>query len=160
MNAILKLVLTIVVARLAFMSNSNIYPAQQKTKGPTAKAIVQYDTPEVRLEGILTERKVFGPPGYGETPAKDARTTIFILKLYQGITVEPAANADPNRTANLDPVKDTREIQLFFGASKSAKVRELIGRTVVATGTLNESVTASQYTKAWLRVETLDLSGK
>jgi energy-converting hydrogenase Eha subunit A len=31
-----------------------------------------YDTPGINLEGTLIQRKVFGPPGYGETDANDS----------------------------------------------------------------------------------------
>ncbi|HTV06619.1 MAG TPA: hypothetical protein VME86_14715 [Acidobacteriaceae bacterium] len=99
---------------------------------------------------MLTERKVYGPPDYGETPSVDAHVSIFILRLAHAITVDPTANAETNGSANLDPVKDIREVQLFVSLPMTAEVRKLAGRGVVATGTLNESVTASQYTKVWL----------
>lgn len=142
---------------MLFMGQSATCIAQQKTPtGEGHEANYRYDTPGIRLEGALVERKVYGPPGYGETPAKDAHTTILVLKLPHPVSVEPAVNADANRTANLDPVKHVREVQLFVGQSRLAHARKLAGRIVIATGTLNESITASQYTKVWLQVKALE----
>lgn len=102
------------------------------------------------------ERKVYGPPGYGETPAQDAHTTILVLKLPHPISVEPVPNADASKTANLDPAKNVQEVQLFVSQSRAADARKLVGQMITATGTLNESITASQYTKVWLQVNTLE----
>jgi hypothetical protein len=46
-------------------------------------------------------------------------------------------------------------VQLFIGRSQTADAHKLIGRTVAATASLNEAITASQYTKVWLDVKTL-----
>jgi len=123
--------------------------AQQTSPGGAAVAC-RYDTAGVRLEGTLTERKEYGPPGYGETPSKDVRETIFVLKLATPISVQPAANADANGSASLDPVKDVRELQLFIPKPQVPDARKLLGKVVVAVGTLNEAAAPSQYTKVWL----------
>jgi hypothetical protein len=115
----------------------------------------KYDTPGIKLDGTLIERKVYGPPGYGETPAKDAWNTIFILKLPHGISVEPAVNAEASGSANLDSAPNVREVQLFIARAQVAAAQKLIGHLISADGTLNESLTASQYTKVWLDVKTL-----
>jgi len=149
--------LTAVLVGVVIMGNSEFSVAQQKAAtGSELKTSYKYDTPGVQLKGTLAERKVYGPPGYGETPAKDARETILILKLSHGIAVEPTTNAKANGSANLDPAKNVREVQLFVSRSQTAGARKLVGRIVTATGTLNESITASQYTKVWLDVKTLD----
>jgi hypothetical protein len=116
----------------------------------------RYDTAGITLQGTLIERKVYGPPGYGETPAQDAHETILILKLRRPISVEPAANADGSGTPNLDPVNNVREVQLFISRSQAADPRKFLGATVIATGTLNESITASQRTKVWLDVKAIN----
>jgi hypothetical protein len=128
--------------------------AQQKqVVKPGHSTTYEYDTPGIQLEGTLIERKVFGPPGYGETPSRDARDTILILSLSNLISVAPTTNSEANGSVNLDPAKDVREVQLFVDRSQLASVRKLAGRVIKATGTLNESITASQYTKVWLDVK-------
>lgn len=130
--------------------------AQQKSvAGSVAEAVFKYDTPGVQLEGALVERKVYGPPGYGETPAQDLRTTILILKLRQPITVEPVPPVSQDNP-NGDTFKHVSEVQLFVSQSQIADARKLVGHTVTATGTLNEAITASQYTKVWLWAKMLE----
>ena len=151
-----KFILAAIAVIALFLGASEGCIAQRKvTTGSEGEAVYKYDTPGTRLEGTLVEHKVYGPPGYGETPAKDARSTILVLKLLYAISVEPAGNADASKSANLDPARHVREVQLFVSRSKAADARKLVGRIVTATGTPNESVTASQYTKVWVDVETL-----
>jgi len=125
--------------------------AQQKdSDAAKQQRCLQYDSPGVQLNGTLRERRVFGPPGYGETPGRDQRTTILILKLKHAICVDRAANAESVGSANLDQANNVREMQLFMNESQAAIARKLVGRAVAVIGTLNESITASQYTKVWL----------
>lgn len=117
----------------------------------------RYDTAGIALRGTLIERKVYGAPGYGETPAHDAHETILILKLPEPISVGPAANAGANGSPNLDPAKNIRELQLFMSPPQVAEARKHLGRMVVAIGTLNESITAAQRTKVWLDAKSLKI---
>lgn len=158
MSCLARCVLAGVVGGALFLGHPGSCVAQQKaaTGSEHEASGYKYETPGVRLEGTLIEREVYGPPGYGETPAKDARATILVLKLSHGISVEPAANAEATGSASLDPVKNVREVQLFVDPSRKADGRKLVGRVVTATGTLNESITASQYTKVYLDAKSLD----
>ena len=128
----------------------------QKVPPAEAAASYRYDTAGVRLEGTLTERKEYGPPGYGETPSKDERDTILVLKLSRPISVQPTANAEASGSASLDRVKDVREVQLFMPKPQVGDVRKLLGKVVLAVGTLNEAAAPSQYTKVWLYTQTLN----
>ena len=122
--------------------------------GPQQDNSLRYDTPGTSLHGIVTQRNVYGPPGYGETPSRDSRMKTFVLKIPNSISVEPAPNAEANGSVNLDSAKDVREIQLFVPKSQTSSIQKLIGHAVTVKGTLNESITASQYTKVWLDVAT------
>jgi hypothetical protein len=156
LSCLARCALAVVVGGVLLLGHPGTCVAQQKAgTGSVPEASYKYDTPGVQLEGTLIERKVYGPPGYGETPAKDLRTSIFVLKLRQPITAEPippVAKDNPNG----DTFKHVREVQLFVNSSQTADARKLVGHTVAATGTLNESITASQYTKVWLDVKTLE----
>lgn len=103
------------------------------------------------------QRKVYGPPGYGETPARDAKGSILVLKLSQQISVKPAKNAAANGSVDLDPAEGVRDVQLFLDAPLKTGAYKLLGQEITAIGTLNESITAAQYTKVWMDVKTLDL---
>lgn len=116
----------------------------------------RYDTVGITLHGTLIQRKVYGSPGYGETPAQDAHDTILILKLPHPISVKPAANAEANGSPNLDPAKNVRDVQLHMNRPQAIHARRLLGRKVTAIGTLNESITAVQRTKVWMEVKSLN----
>lgn len=153
----LRFIFAAVVGSALFLGNPGTCAAQQKTvTGSPPKGSYKYDTPETRLEGTLVERKVYGPPGYGETPRKDAKETILVLKLSHAIAVEPAGNAEASGSPNLDAAKGVIEVQLFLNSSVAVDTKKLVGTMITATGTLNESVTASQRTKVWMHVQRLE----
>ena len=120
------------------------------------KSSYRYDTAGITLHGILIERKVYGPPGYGKIPARDTNETILILKLPHPISVEPAANAEAGGSPNLDSAKNVREVQLYMRRPQAVEARKLLRRRVTAIGTLKESITAVQRRKVWLDVRTLN----
>jgi len=138
------------LAVAVFASPQVILLAQHKT---TEAHRYSYDKGGVQLEGTLTERTVYGPPGFGETPAKDIRERILILKLAHPITVEPLADAKAKNSPSLDTARNVRDVQLFVGRTQTAEAHKLIGTKIVAIGTLNEAVAPSQYTKVWMDVK-------
>jgi len=142
-----------VILLLLTFGNLGVIVAQERS-GPGA-TLTYYDTPKVQIEGVLVRRKIYGPPGYGETPTKDIRATILVLKLSHPISVEPTPTAKATDTPDLDAVKNIREVQLFISPSKGIAPQKFIGRVVAIGGALHESITASQYTKVWLDVEKL-----
>ena len=144
-----------VLGMALLLSGCPVACSAQRAPPTGVAASYRYDTPGVRLEGTLSERKEYGPPGYGETPSKDERTTILVLKLSNPISVQPTANAEANGSASLDPVKDVRELQLYIPKPQVGDARKLLGKVVVAVGTLNEAAAPSQYTKVWLDTQTV-----
>jgi hypothetical protein len=145
-----------VLAMGILLSGCPVACSAQKAAPVVGAVSYRYDTAGIRLEGTLTERKEYGPPGYGETPSKDEKTTILVLKLSHPITVQPAANAEANGSTSLDPVKDVREVQLYIPKPQVSDARKLLGKVVVAVGTLNEAAAPSQYTKVWLDTQTVN----
>jgi hypothetical protein len=118
----------------------------------------RYDTGGVQLRGTLTRRSVYGPPGYGETPAQDERGTILVLKLIQPITVEPASQVVHKDNPNADTFKDVRAVQLFIPRNANHGINTLVGKVVLASGVLNEHVAPSEYTDVWMDVRTINVA--
>ena len=143
-----------VILLLAAFGNLGTIVGQEKPQ-PETDLTYNYDGAKVQLLGVLVKRKVYGPPGYGETPAQDTRATILVLKLSHAVNVVPLPNANATETPDLDAVQAIREVQLFISSSKHLDSKTFIGSTVAVVGTLHESITASQYTKVWMDVETL-----
>jgi hypothetical protein len=135
--------------------------AQQPGATPTMHvSTYRYDTPGTILVGTLTERAVYGPPGFGETPAQDIREKIFVLKLAHAISVEPLADAQTQNTANLDPARNIHEVQVFGDHAVKSEISKMVGKKVVIVGILNESVAPSQYTKVWMDVSSVNPDGR
>jgi hypothetical protein len=128
-----------------------------KAGAGTEEAVYKCDTPGIQLEGVLTQRMFYGPPGFGETPAKDVHDKVLVLKLAKPITVKPTDDAEAKNSPNLSTFKHVRQIQLFFGGSRSAEVdaRKLIGKSVVVVGALDEATAPRQYTDVTMEVKTL-----
>jgi hypothetical protein len=57
----------------------------------------------VRLVGSVRQEARLGPPGYGETPTRDKRDTIFVLRLDSPITVCGDTTLKPKQ-ASIDSV--------------------------------------------------------
>src|SRR6266700_1447410 len=79
---------------LIFAAGSESAPAQAATaKNWCGTPInVPYDGPgdlgpTVILTGVVTKRLAWGPPGFGENPAKDTRWTAWFLKLDSPLSV-------------------------------------------------------------------------
>jgi hypothetical protein len=128
------------------------------TNEATDEATFKCDTAGVRLEGTLIERTFYGQPGFGETPAQDVRVKVLLVKLPHPITVEPAGSANRNSSASLNTIRNVREVQLYPGPTQNAEARKMLGKTVVAVGTLREAAAPNQYVDVSMDVKTLALS--
>lgn len=158
MRMLTRCVLIAVVGGAVFVGHSDARAgAQQQAGAGTEEKIYTCDTPGIRLEGTLTERMFYGPPGFGETPAKDLHDKVLVLKLARPITVEPVENAEAKNSTNLGTFKHVRQIQLFFSGSQSAEAgaRKSLGKRVVAVGSLDEATAPRQYTDVTMDVKTL-----
>ena len=118
----------------------------------------KYDAAGVQLRGTLIRRSVYGPPGYGETPAQDERATILVLKLSQPITVTPASQVIEKDDPNTDTFNSVREVQLFLPQNAGHGVDQLIGKVVLVSGVLNEHVAPAEYTDVCMAVKTISLA--
>jgi hypothetical protein len=125
--------------------------AQQQTGAK--EAIYKCDTPGIQLEGMLTQRTFYGPPGFGETPAKDAREKVYLLKLGRAVTMNPID--DPKAKTCWAAFPHVREVQLFIPAESKMDASKLLGKAVLATGTIRESDAPSEHTKVTMDVKTL-----
>jgi len=136
---------------------SEICIARQASRKSThAEPVYRCDTPGIRLLGTLTERTFYGPPNFDKTPAKDLRDKVLVLKLENPITVEPIENAEAKNSANLNTFRHVRQVQLFFPDSEEANARKFLGRTVLATGILDEANAPRQYTDVTMTVKSLN----
>ena len=145
-------VLALVVGAVVFMGHpENRVLAQQQARAK--EAIYKCDTPGIQLEGMLTQRTFYGPPGFGETPAKDAREKVYLLKLGRPVTMTPID--DPKAKTCWDAFPHVREVQLFIPLENKMDASRFLGKTVVATGIIRESDAPSEHAKVTMDVKTL-----
>jgi hypothetical protein len=147
-----------VAAGAFFLGQPGTSAAQENTtSGQQPESHYKCDTQGVQLEGLLTTRTFYGPPGFGETPAKDAREKTLILKLAKPITVDPIDNVKANKGSCWGDFPHLRAVQLFISPQdKAADARKLVGKQVVAVGTLREGDAPSEHTKVIMEVKTVD----
>jgi len=105
-------------------------------------------TVSIRLTGRLEVVQKFGPPGFGETPKKDARLNIVLLHLTTPLDVCAATFADVSQPA----VHALRVIQLSVVDPETAK-RQL--GVVDAYGWLDSGSGSNDFTKIVLRVDSM-----
>ena len=145
-------VLALFAGAVAFGSPPESGALAQQQAG-AKEAVYKCDTPGIQLEGVLTQRTFYGPPGFGETPAKDAREKVYLLKLRNPATMTPID--DPKAKTCWDAFPHVREVQLFIPPDSKLGASGLLGKAVVATGTIHESDAPSEHTKVTLDVKLL-----
>lgn len=104
----------------------------------------------VRLVGVVREEQRLGPPGYGETPARDQKVKILILRLARPIDV--CADSTPRDTHPAVP--GVREVQLT-GKLNPDHLKRMAGSTLHVVGTLQRRVWGSDYTDVLIRVDSI-----
>jgi hypothetical protein len=111
-----------------------------------------YEPSLVQLTGTIIRRTFPGPPNYESVERGDKPEVVWLLVLVQPICMEKDGT-DPD----LNPAqKGIRKIQLVFGDATSYETqKELLGKKVVAKGTLFGAHTGHHHTPVLLTVNTL-----
>jgi len=113
---------------------------------------LSYEPAVVSLSGTLVRKTFPGPPNYESVKKGDRPETSWFLDLSEGVCVnesktEPDLN--PEQTG-------IREIQLVIKPEQYQQHKGLVGRKVLATGTLFGEHTGHHHTPVLLTVRTLD----
>jgi len=117
---------------------------------------LSYEPSVVRLTGTIIRKTFPGPPNYESVEQGDSPEVAWLLVLSKPICVEKDAK-DPD----LNPAqKDIRKIQLVFRDSTAYKnQKDLVGKGVIARGTLFGAHTGHHHTPVLLTVSTLTKAG-
>ena|SRR5262249_7358003 len=111
---------------------------------------LDYESAKVRLTGTIVRKTYPGPPEYESVRKGDAPETYWLLVLSKAICM----NED---RPNFDPAyKNVQRLQLVFDSEKAyKKYRALLGKHVIATGTLSAGINIHHKTRVLLIVGTL-----
>ena len=115
---------------------------------------LSYEPTVVNLRGTLIRSTLPGPANYQDVRRGDTAETSWFLELDSSICV----NVD-NSQPDLNPSQaDIRKVQLVLQASMYKRYRALLGRKVVARGTLFGAHTGHHHTPVLLTVKSLQLA--
>lgn len=107
---------------------------------------------KVQFSGVLRTEKEFGPPGYGETPERDQRLTIYILHLFVPETICGGFDGNVERPE----MKGVRQLQLVGRVDRDFLERNL-GNRIQVWGTLSHRTWASDFTSIILRADSVSI---
>ena len=99
-----------------------------------------YEPTVVTVSGVITSEKHFGPPGFGETPGRDQKVDVPVLKLDQPVQTL-AKQDDPTNSTSF---KDVKKMQIV--GQPWAEVLEHKGQHVQITGSLFQRQSSENYT--------------
>jgi hypothetical protein len=105
------------------------------------------------LSGTLVQKQFYSRPNYGQTPEKDEKVMVYILKTDYPINVLPATSDQAPETGD-KPVKDIQEIQVYTNGNK-IDFKKLEGRKVKLQGSLQHDLNGNHYTKVLMKVESV-----
>ena len=112
---------------------------------------LSYEPETVELQGRLILQWKFGPPNYGEEPKTDRQGRVPILVLTDAINVR----GNPQDAINSKSVQGIRRVQLAF-SDIGTSYRHLVGKDVVAKGTLFHAHTGHHYTDVVLMLRSIE----
>ena len=111
-----------------------------------------YEPAPVALHGTLSRRTFAGPPNYRDIRKGDRAETYWLLNLDSPICVNQD-KVEPD----LNPgQKNVRRVQLVLNLGEYKRFKMLMGKRVVATGSLFGAHTAHHHTPVLLIVTSLE----
>jgi hypothetical protein len=146
-HQIIKIMTSRGIAGLLLLFSTTYSGGQTSTSVPC----LSYEPVVVRIAGTLGRKTVPGPPNYESIRNGDRPETYWFVKLSKPICVgEDEKEPDLNLAK-----KDVGSIQLVLAPDAYAAYKELVGKRVVASGTLFGAITAHHHTPVLLTVRTL-----
>jgi len=105
-----------------------------------AGACLQIGAP-VRLTGVFADTQAYGPPGFGENPAKDAKWQLPILVLNEPISICAGTHSDSSGSA----MSSVSRVELDLSKDLSVNLPP-IGQRIMVHGRLERRSVMSQIT--------------
>jgi hypothetical protein len=117
-----------------------------------ANGCFYYDSPEVRLTGVITQKEFPGPPNYESVEKGDEPEDEWILNVAVPFCVnEDSADQYDQAEANI------KESQLLLSKQEYDRYRSMIGKMVAVTGGLSHAMTAHHHTTIMLAVKNIEV---
>jgi len=107
---------------------------------------LRYEPAPVSLTGTIAMKEAYGPPGYGEDPAHDAKEQYPVLILASPICVAGYPDDDMNSKNEVDQTA----VQMVFIGSRLAP--QLIGQKVTVSGNLFHRSSGHHHTNVLIKI--------
>ena len=113
---------------------------------PARANCLEYGPATVMLTGMISERVDPGPPGYGETPARDAKELHYYLRPDEAVCVaaKPGDEVDVAESG-------VKEMQMVYFNPLPFR-REWLGKHVRVQGTLFHGISGHHHTAVLINV--------
>jgi hypothetical protein len=115
-----------------------------------AKECLSYEPAVVTLTGKITRHLEYGPPGFGESPATDAKEIYWYLDLDSAICT--ATTAGDQSTPEGQGEENIRKLQIVF-PNGYPHGGGWVGHNTSITGTLFHAVTGHHHTPILITAE-------
>jgi hypothetical protein len=116
----------------------------------SSRECLDYEPAMVTIQGKVSLKPAYGPPGFGEDPIHDAREDYLALTLDAPVCMK--ASSEPNS----DDVAETeiKAMQLVFRNGEVFKqTKQWIGKRISVTGSLYHGFTGHHHTTVLLQVK-------
>jgi Domain of unknown function (DUF4431) len=139
---VIRVPMTVAMAGLALSVARFIRGAQS--------TCAHYEPEVVHLSGHLAIDKEYGPPNYGETPAKDEKLHVAILHLTHPLDV----CGDTRDATTSESFKGLQVVQLNF-SNLHTDPRHYADQTIAVKGTLYRAISGYHYTDVLMTVDSV-----
>lgn len=130
-------------------SEDLILKKEKSANTKTGKNDFQYEPAVSKISGTLVEKIFYGAPNYGETPEKDEKVKVLILKTDYPINVLAQPDQDPEIADKT--VRGITEIQVY-STDKKWDLKKLKNKKVTLQGLFQTGRTSGQFTEVVLLV--------
>lgn len=136
----------IIIAVLITSARASLGQSQTKSK------CLKYQPEVVTIAGTLVRKTFPGPPNYQNVKKGDRPETYWLLDLTTAACVDED-KAEPD----LNPAQaGVRQIQFVLQPQQYTQYKTLVGKKIVATGTLFGEHTGHHHTPVLLKVRSLE----
>ncbi len=132
------------------LSEDRILKKAESSYSKTGKNEYRYEPLVSEISGTLTEKMFYGRPNYGETPEKDEKIMVLVLKPDYPINVLADSKQDPEISDKT--IHGITEIQVYTNYKKF-DLKNLKNKKVKLQGLLQARRTGEQFTKVLLEVK-------
>ena len=135
-----------------FLCSGPLFAQQTKS----SSGCLSYGPRGVNISGTLTRKTFAGPPNYESAHKGDRAETNWLIQLHSPVCVFED-KADPDLNPSQDRVS---EIQLVLTPDEYQTYKEMVGREVIAKGTLFGAHTGHHHTPVLLTTKSIELASR